>query len=635
MFVVRRIRSIFKVLNSALSPNQVAFGFCFGVMAGFPPMGLHSLLIFLAAFFFNTSFTATLLAFAISKLFAWLLMPMSYEIGKFVLEHVAFLEPVWTTIFNWPVLALMEYNNYVVFGSYIVAFVISVPVFFLVRSSVRKYRDSFFEFLENRKSYQKLKSKERTHKIVQWIVMGGGASFEDANRGNMVFQIIRKSALVIIPVTVFVALFLSALIATFAIDRVVIAGSSFFVGGEVDAEHVSMNALSGRINVSGFSVQDPKSPEQNMIQVGDFVANISYLDLLSARFVFDEIGISEVGFHLRREEDGSLNIDDLDEGLDLAPYFDWLKENADRVDWVQLIAKYIESRYEAEEKRLEESVEYEFLKHAKVIDSLLPFLAVKKISVEKIQITLVDEYKPAGNLPQITMVDLILENVELPAHLATEPMEVGVRAYLNNQTDSFIELSGRFDEHSDPPVHTYRAKAEKIDMASLGSLIDSSVPFRFEAGLGFASFDLTLEGEQVLSSNELAFENLVIAGPGEGQSVLGLPAETTSSVVDGINAFAAECGIQLGFLVDGPRDQLQLQWDEELLKIAKRGMLIAGGRRFADDILKIDDQLGDIGSKLGEIGSQIDPIGDILGGLLPGSGGNASDLCEFEDGDGT
>ena len=630
MFVVRRIRSLFKVLNSALSPNQVAVGFCFGILAGFPPLGLHSLLIFSLAFLFNTSFSATILAFGVSKLVAWLLIPLSYQIGKIVLDEISFLEPLWTTLFNWPVLALMEHNNYVVFGSYLIAIVVSIPVFFLIKSFVRQYRASFFDFLENRQSYQSLKNKKKLHRFIEWIVMGGGARFDEELSKPTFFQVIRKSALVVIPVVSVVLLLLGALIATFAIDRIVLASSSFLVGGEVKAEDVSMNAFSGLIKVSGFSVQDPKQKEQNVLEVGSFTANISYLDLLSARFVFDEVGISEVGFHIRREEDGSLNIDDLDEGLDLSPYFDWLKENADKVDWVQLIAKYLEARYEAEDERLQNSIEYEFISESKVIDSLLPFLAVKRINIEKIQITLVDDFKAGSSLPQITMVDLILENVELPTHLARDPMEIGLRAYLDNKTDSFLEFAGKFDEKSDPPVHSYRARAENIDLSSLSVLFENSVPLGIERGKGTANLDLVMTGDMIKATNEISIENLFLVDQSAGAQILGLPVETTGSVIQGINAFAAECGFQLGFVVDGPRDQLSLEWDEELLKVAKRGMLIAGGRSFADDILKIDDQLGKIGSKLGELGAGFDPIGDLLGGLLPGSQGNNIDLCELD-----
>ena len=73
-----------------------------------------------------------------------------------------------------------------------------------------------------------------------------------------------------------------------------------------------MNPLTGRIVIEKLAVQDPNRQEENFFELGKFVGDVSLLDLLSERFVFDEVAVTDLTFHLRREEDGSFNVEDLD-----------------------------------------------------------------------------------------------------------------------------------------------------------------------------------------------------------------------------------------------------------------------------------------------------------------------------------
>jgi len=631
MFFLRKIRSLFKILNSALSPNQVATGFCLGILMGFPPLGLHSLMLLLVALLVNISFSATLLAFAFFKLFSWILFPLSYEVGKFVLESVPFLEPVWTTIFNLPVLAVLEYNNYVVLGSYILALLFTIPAFFMIRKFVRTYRDSFFKYLESRKSYQSLQRRERIHRSLEWVLMGGGARFKEMKTDKGIFSLFRKSSIIILPMVVGLILLVVGVLSTLFIDRVVLGASSAVVGGEVSAEKISMDAFSGRIVMSVFSVQDPNNQTNNIIEIGEIVTDISYLDLLSKRFVFNEVGINEITFNLVREADGSLNIEDVtseNNAVDLTAYFDWLKNNADKIDWLKIIVEYLRARIDEFEFREDRGVDGKMLSQYKYIDSILPWIAVEQISIERVHVRLEDHYQPDNNLPQITMIDLILQDVELPVSKARDPVQIGLRAHINGDETSYFEVSALLDNRSRPPREEYRIKAERIDLAMLNPVIGSSIPVLINTGLGYASAEIVTQGDRVEAVNEIRLDDLSLSASGTGISLWGIPQDLTTSTLRGINAYASRCPVLMGLSVNGTTEDLQFVWEDELLRIAKQGLIMEGGRFLSEDLFKIDQQLDIIGEQLGGIEIMQDSIEGLLGRIF-GSNTNKIADCDL------
>ncbi|MFB6287151.1 MAG: TIGR03546 family protein, partial [Candidatus Bipolaricaulia bacterium] len=173
-------RRLFRILNSELTPHQIAAGVLFGMFVGLVPLGANPVVLLALALLVRCSFSATLLALAVFKLLAWPLAPVSEAVGRAVLTNLTGLDPFWRSIVHAPVLAWMELSRYVVLGGYLIGLVIAVPVFFLVRRSVHSYRTSFLAFLEERRSIRALEGRERLARALQWLIMGGGLRFRDA-----------------------------------------------------------------------------------------------------------------------------------------------------------------------------------------------------------------------------------------------------------------------------------------------------------------------------------------------------------------------------------------------------------------------------------------------------------------------
>jgi len=594
---LRTLRKILLILNSELTPSQVALGFCLGIFAGLVPWGWNTLFLLTLAFIINCSFSATLLAFALFKILAWVLLPISYSVGKLILDGWSLLDPLWQLLAQGPLLAWLRLDHYAILGGYALALLIALPTYWAMRAFVLAYRESFFAHLERSRPWRALSRRERIFRLVQWLIMGGGVRFRTAKKPFWLFRYVRKEALVAVPLAYLALYGIVALIIPFLVDEVIARGATLILGGEVSVERANANALTGRLVLEGLTVQNPKRPEE-VFRVREVVVDLSIFGILSRRVTFDEIAVGEVFLNIRREADGSLNVDDLDGGLDLAPYFEWLKDNAYKVDWVQLLSKYGEVVW----KRIVSLLEPQppppqagLLEDFKVLEPLWPAFALEKLRIRRLHISLEDEFKDE-RIPPITAVDVVVEGFAWRPELSSEPITLGVRAYLGGE-ESFIKLTATFDKQGEAPVHTFRIEAHKIELAPLMSLYEHTLPVALRGGTATLTCEITIEGGEVRAESSLLLEDLVVEGR-EGLSLFGLDPGTSLQVIAGINAYAERCPVALSFVVDGPLDAPRFHWDEALLKIAKRGLMMSGSGLLSGALSQIEARLSEL-EKLG------------------------------------
>lgn len=559
------------------------------------PWGWNTLFLLTLAFLINCSFSATLLAFALFKVLSWILLPVSYALGRFILDGWSLLEPLWQLLFQLPLLAWMDLNRYAIFGGYILALLISFPAYWAVRAFVQAYRESFFAHLERSRPWRALSRRERLFQLLQWLIMGGGVRFRTPQKPFWLFRYVRKQALVAIPLMYLAIYVIVALIAPFLVDEVIARGATLLVGGEVSVERAGASALTGRLVLEGLTVQNPKRRGEDVFRVREVVADLSLFGLLGRRVIFDEMVIGEVFLNIRRESDGSLNLDDLDGGLDLRPYFEWLKVQAHKVDWVQLIRKYGEvvwKRFIALLEPKPPPPQAELLADFKVLQPLWPTFALEALRIRRLHIRLEDEFKPNGELPPITAVDIVVEGFVWRPELSREPITLGVRAYLGRE-ESFVQLTATFDERGEVPVHTFQLEARNIELAPLRSLYEHTLPVVLRGGTATLVSEITAKGGQIHADNTLLVENLVVKGR-EGVSLFGLDPGTSRQVIAGINAYAERCPVAFGFMVDGPASAPRFHWDEALLKIAKRGLIMSGSALLGGALSSIEARLAEL-----------------------------------------
>jgi len=152
--LVKLLQSLVKALHSEGTPGQLAAGIALGSILGLTPLvSLHNAVIFALIVMLNVSFAGALLGWAVFIPVGFLLDPLFDRIGHTLLFTPS-LTPLFTSLYNMPVVPLTNFNNTVTLGSLAVSLVLFLPFFFVFRWGVTRYRATIGERVRQSKWYR-------------------------------------------------------------------------------------------------------------------------------------------------------------------------------------------------------------------------------------------------------------------------------------------------------------------------------------------------------------------------------------------------------------------------------------------------------------------------------------------------
>jgi uncharacterized protein (TIGR03546 family) len=162
--ILKQIFAFIKLLNSDTGTTSLAAGMTCGFILGMTPvLSLHSLIIFLILFFFRIQIGAAFLTAFFFKFVAFLIDPLFDVVGSKVLEMES-LSPLFTKLYNMPLIPYTRFNNSIVMGSAVITFALSPIVFIISRRLIIKYRETVLARFKTTKFW---KAVEAT-KFYQW-----------------------------------------------------------------------------------------------------------------------------------------------------------------------------------------------------------------------------------------------------------------------------------------------------------------------------------------------------------------------------------------------------------------------------------------------------------------------------------
>ncbi len=164
--ILKQLFAFVKLLNSETGTNQIAAGLCCGLILGFTPaLSLQSFLVFFLLFFFRIQIGAAFMAAFFFKLIAYMLDPVFDSVGALVLENQALL-PLFTSLYNMPIVPFTRFNNTIVMGSGVVTLVLTLPMFFVFRYLIIKYRVAIVQRFQKTKFWKLVKATA----LYKWYV---------------------------------------------------------------------------------------------------------------------------------------------------------------------------------------------------------------------------------------------------------------------------------------------------------------------------------------------------------------------------------------------------------------------------------------------------------------------------------
>ncbi|MEE8592671.1 MAG: TIGR03546 family protein, partial [Candidatus Bipolaricaulota bacterium] len=567
------IKKILAILKSNLSPSQIGFAFALGVFAGLPPMGLHILIPATLGLLFRCSFRAFLISLGVFKLISLAVAPVSYAIGKWLLDSQRGLDAFWRWLFHLPVIAPMGYSRYLLFGSLVLALALGIPVFFLIRLLVRRYRDSFATWVSGWRVSGWLKGK-RGVGLARRFLAGGATKYEVKPPPKGIFRSIRREMLFGLPILYAVAYLIAAIVVPFFAGTLATSTASWVVGSEVAVSDSAFNLFTGGLTLSNLTIQDPEVPDENLVVIPELKVDAGMLPLISKRVVLNSVVIADAELHVKREADGTLNIDNPSSGWNADGYLEWAAQYADKVDWLGLLRHLMD--YLGQWKPLAPREDaYATYRGGRSFPDFRPPFSIQKLEIGRILITLEDETASSseGPLPPITMFEVEITNLAFPATLRTEPIRLSLRGQWGDDPDSGFRLSAAFTESADGLVSSYEFAMKRVDLPRLARFYATTLPVRITSGLASISGSLRFEGDSATGTTSFLLEEFEIRATTD-RSLFGLPVGTATRVIEGINRYAAEIPIVFGAAIEGSSDAPALAWEAPLLEIAREGLMM-------------------------------------------------------------
>lgn len=166
--LLKLLQSLFKTLHSEGTPGQVAAGLMLGAGIGLTPLlSAHNLVLFAAIVLLNVSFGGGMLGMALFTPLGFLLDPLFDRIGSALLNAPG-LRDFWTALYNVPLVPFTNFNNTVTLGSFVFWVGAAIPIYFLGKWAITKYRATYGERVMQSKFMRGLKAS-KVYNVYSWF----------------------------------------------------------------------------------------------------------------------------------------------------------------------------------------------------------------------------------------------------------------------------------------------------------------------------------------------------------------------------------------------------------------------------------------------------------------------------------
>jgi uncharacterized protein (TIGR03546 family) len=251
--LLKLLQSLFKTLHSEGTPGQVAAGIMLGAGIGLTPiLSAHNLVLFAAIVLLNVSFGGGMLGMAVFTPVAFLLDPLFDRMGLALLEAPG--QGLWTDWYNIPLTDTS--NNSVTLSSFTFWLVSTVPLYFLAKWGIARYRATYGQQVMNSGlKAQGLQGVQRLQLV-------------PARMSETRFRVFRWKA--VGPLLLFFVI-LVVLWIIFA-DRIVRGQAesnlSATLGTQVDIASLRIREADAAVDIGGLAIADPRDRMRNLVEAG-------------------------------------------------------------------------------------------------------------------------------------------------------------------------------------------------------------------------------------------------------------------------------------------------------------------------------------------------------------------------------
>jgi uncharacterized protein (TIGR03546 family) len=288
-------RKLGKLLRGNATPFQIVAAATLGALLGFAPSLVQApaLYLILVALLLvtNANLGLALLVAGVAKLAALLVVPVSFEVGRFLLDGPT--AGLFAALANAPVLAWCGLEYYAVSGGLVVGAVLGLVAGFAIAGLITAFRRKMLAASANPGKLAELASKPLSRFGI-WLFFGAQA--EGTWEQKLAVRVGN-------PIRVWGAALIVLLLVGFWFGQKPLASSlarSGMQGGlerangaTVDLGGVELDLEQGRLSVNALALADPNALSRNLFQADVLEADIDQADFLRRRFHVAKLVVRE------------------------------------------------------------------------------------------------------------------------------------------------------------------------------------------------------------------------------------------------------------------------------------------------------------------------------------------------------
>ncbi|ALO35700.1 hypothetical protein CMT41_13975 [Colwellia sp. MT41] len=154
------LAKLFHALNSDSSIRQIALAIALGFVVGLSPiLTLHNIVIIFFVLLIRVHLGSFMLAVGIFSGMSYLLSPVIVLVGESLLTQPA-LTDFFTSIYQLSLFKLAHWHHTYILGAFVLGLVLCVPVYFISKVLIEKYRLHIMTFFEKFRIVQALKASK-------------------------------------------------------------------------------------------------------------------------------------------------------------------------------------------------------------------------------------------------------------------------------------------------------------------------------------------------------------------------------------------------------------------------------------------------------------------------------------------
>lgn len=385
------------------------------------------------------------------------------------------------------------------------------------------------------------------------------------------------------------------------------------LAGDVDFFELAVAAA--RVAEKAAEAASDGSKKEKVFNADEVKCELSVTELSRRRFVIDQMGLVRPHMDVRRRQDGSSNLGDLeDEGVqwpDAEKAKDWVRTAK---EWYKKLEKYkdkLPKGDEDPEKERERQKEFNFWERkVEYPFAERPSYLIHRIFAEELEIAFADEGADEGEkIPNLTNGVLEITGLSSNPAAHTDPIALTLEGDLGG---SSVEFTTSVDFTGDLSKYVVSFAAPNLDVSVVSAFIGESLPVSLASGKIGVGAKIELYGNEGLKIvPELAFQDVKLAEkPGEDK-VAGIDAKQfISAFNEASDALGGERLNIADLKITGSLSSPKFEWGNTVTDLVKQG-----GRAFANKQIEKGKSL-----LKEEAGKHLDKATDILNKELDKTG---------------